>query len=65
MNEDIAKGNWKQIKGRLKSHWGELTEDDLTEAEGNLDYLVGRVQSEYGLAKDEIRAKLREFGLSN
>jgi len=65
MNKDVAKGDWKQLKGTIKSHWAKLTEDDLTEAEGNFEHLVGRVQSEYGLAKEEVRAKLREIGLKD
>ena len=63
MNEDIAKGGWKQLKGKLKAKWGELTEDDLTQAEGNLDYLFGKLQSQYGYTRDEVQASLRELGL--
>lgn len=32
MNEDIVKGDWKQITGKLKQKWGKLTDDDLQQA---------------------------------
>lgn len=34
MNEDIVKGDWKQITGKLKQKWGKLTDDDLQQAMG-------------------------------
>jgi uncharacterized protein YjbJ (UPF0337 family) len=61
MNEEQIKGNWKQIKGQFKEKWGKLTEDDLTEAEGRADYLVGKVQERYGQAKDEALKEVNEF----
>ena len=29
MNEDRVKGNWKQLKGKVKEQWGKLTDDDM------------------------------------
>ncbi len=31
MNNDIAEGKWKQIIGKAKTAWGELTDDELDE----------------------------------
>lgn len=61
MNEDVIKGSWKQIKGQLKEKWGKLTDDDLTRNEGHRDYLVGRIQERYGLAKDDAMRQVHEF----
>jgi len=61
MNEDVIKGNWKQLKGRMKQTWGDLTEDDLERAEGDREYLAGRLQERYGLAKDEAHRQVEEF----
>ncbi|MFA7522928.1 MAG: CsbD family protein [Halothiobacillaceae bacterium] len=61
MDSDRIKGNWKQIKGRIKQEWGQLTDDDLTEAEGHRDYLIGKVQEKYGIAKDEAREQVEAF----
>jgi uncharacterized protein YjbJ (UPF0337 family) len=61
MNEDRIKGKWKQLSGTLKEKWGKLTDDDLKVAEGNSEYLAGKIQERYGLAKDEAAEKVREF----
>ena len=48
------KGHWNEVKGRLKEHWGELTDDDLQRVEGSTDQLVGVVQQKTGATKNEI-----------
>lgn len=53
MNKDILEGNWKEKKGKLMQKYGELTDDDLTYAEGKEDELVGKVQKKLGVTKDE------------
>jgi uncharacterized protein YjbJ (UPF0337 family) len=62
MNEDRIKGQWKQLAGKVKTKWGKLTEDDLKVAEGDSEYLVGKIQERYGLARDEARKQVKEFG---
>jgi len=44
MNEDTVIVKWKQVSGKLKEKWAKLTDDDLKAAEGNKDYLVGKLQ---------------------
>lgn len=61
MNTDIIKGNWKQLAGRIKQQWGELTDNDLTAAEGSREYLAGRIQERYGIAKDAAMDQVRDF----
>ncbi|RRQ23469.1 CsbD family protein [Guyparkeria sp. SCN-R1] len=61
MDSDRIKGKWKQIKGRIKEEWGDLRDDDLDEAEGHRDYLIGKVQERYGIGKDEARKQVEEF----
>jgi uncharacterized protein YjbJ (UPF0337 family) len=61
MNEDKIKGNWKQLIGKLKQHWGKLTDDDLKVAEGSGEYLVGLIQERYGVARDEAKKQVKEF----
>ena len=39
MNWDQIEGNWKQFKGKVKEKWGQLTDDDLDQAERELDTL--------------------------
>jgi uncharacterized protein YjbJ (UPF0337 family) len=54
MNKNQFKGNWQQFKGELKKKWGQFTDDDLLEAEGDYDKFVGVVQKRYGDKKEEV-----------
>lgn len=55
MNELKFKGNWNQVKGKMKEKYGELTDDDLQYSEGKEDQLLGRLQQKLGKSKDEVR----------
>jgi uncharacterized protein YjbJ (UPF0337 family) len=61
MNWDIAAGNWKSFKGKIKEKWGKLTDDDLTRIEGRREQLLGIVQQRYGVAKDEAERQIRDW----
>jgi uncharacterized protein YjbJ (UPF0337 family) len=52
------KGHWNEIKGKLKQKYGQLTDDDLTFAEGKDDELLGRLQKKLGRTKEEIRNEI-------
>jgi uncharacterized protein YjbJ (UPF0337 family) len=45
----------------MKKQWGKLTDDDLDVAEGNADYLAGRLQERYGMARDAAKAEVGKF----
>ena len=55
MNKLTFKGEWNEVKGKLKQKYAQLTDDDLTFAEGKEEELLGRLQTKLGKAKDEIR----------
>ena len=65
MNDDILTGQWKQMKGSLKSWWGQLTDDDFDDIGGQKDKLIGWVQENYGRtheqAAQEVDARLKEY----
>lgn len=65
MHRDTLKGNWNQLKGKVKEQWGMLTDDDLKVVEGNYDQLVGRVQERYGYSRDEANRHVDEFLTKN
>jgi uncharacterized protein YjbJ (UPF0337 family) len=54
MNKDQFKGSWQQFKGELKSKWGQFTDDDLLEAEGDYEKFLGIVQKRYGDQKEQV-----------
>jgi len=61
MNWDQIQGNWKQFKGKVKSQWGKLTDDQLDQLEGNREQLVGRIQEQYGISKEQAEKDLRDW----
>jgi uncharacterized protein YjbJ (UPF0337 family) len=55
MNTLTMKGNWKEISGKLKQQYGNLTNDDLLFIKGKEEELLGRIQHKIGSTKEEIR----------
>lgn len=55
------KGNWDELKGKLKQQYAQLTDEDLNYAEGKGDELVGRLQQKLGKGKKEIVKMLNDL----
>jgi uncharacterized protein YjbJ (UPF0337 family) len=49
------------MQGKVKEKWGKLTDDDLTVIDGKREQLAGRLQSTYGMAKDEAERQISDF----
>ena len=54
MNAEQLKGKWTHFKGDLKQQWGEFTDDDLTQIEGNFEKFIGKVQERYAGRRAEL-----------
>jgi uncharacterized protein YjbJ (UPF0337 family) len=52
------KGNWDEIKGKLKQKYADLTDDDLTFIEGKEDELLGRLEKRTGKAREQLRKEI-------
>ena len=61
MNSDILQGKWKQLRGNLKETFGKLTDDDITQAEGSADKMLGVLQERYGYSKDQAQTEWNGF----
>jgi uncharacterized protein YjbJ (UPF0337 family) len=61
MDWNRVEGNWKQIKGKVKEKWGQLTDDDLDKISGRRDQLEGKIQERYGIAKDQVRRDVDDW----
>jgi uncharacterized protein YjbJ (UPF0337 family) len=61
MDWNRVEGNWKQVKGKIKEKWGNLTDDDLDKINGRRDQLEGRIQERYGLARDRVRRDVEDW----
>ncbi len=54
MNNWKLKGNWNEIKGKLKQEYATLTDNDLAYKEGKEDELLGTLQKKLGKTKDQV-----------
>jgi uncharacterized protein YjbJ (UPF0337 family) len=61
MDWNQVEGNWKQVRGTVKKHWGKLTDSDLTAIGGRREELEGKIQERYGYSKDRVRKELEEW----
>lgn len=54
MDKLEIKGNWNELKGKLKQKYGNLTDDDMVYAEGKEDELLGKLQKKIGKSREEV-----------
>jgi uncharacterized protein YjbJ (UPF0337 family) len=69
LNRDTLAGQWKQLRGTLKSWWGKLTDDDFDRIAGQKDRLIGTLQEKYGytraMAQREMDRRLNDYSDHN
>jgi uncharacterized protein YjbJ (UPF0337 family) len=65
MNSDIFGGNWKQFKGEVQKQWGKLTDDQLDQVEGNREKLIGTIQENYGVVREDAEKQVDEWEKSH
>jgi uncharacterized protein YjbJ (UPF0337 family) len=61
MDWNRVEGNWKQLKGKVREKWGNLTDDDLEKIKGNREQLEGKIQERYGIARDNVRKEVDDW----
>ncbi len=65
MNKDIFEGKWKEMRGQVKEWWGKLTDDELEQAAGNSEQIIGLLQQKYGYTREraveELNKHVAEF----
>jgi uncharacterized protein YjbJ (UPF0337 family) len=61
MDTNVLKGKWKQFRGGAKSKWGELTDDDLDQIDGDRIKLEGKLQEKYGRTKEQASREVDEW----
>ncbi len=55
------KGNWKQLTGSVKEQWGQFTDDEVVEANGEREKFIGQIQAKYGIAREEAEKQVDEW----
>ncbi|KAA0911551.1 CsbD family protein [Pusillimonas sp. ANT_WB101] len=61
MNKDTLEGQWKQLTGKAKAAWGDLTDDELTQINGNREQLAGLIQERYGRTREVAEREVKDF----
>lgn len=61
VNEQQLQGNWHEVRGRIRSKWGQINEDELTSFSGSVEELVGTIQRKTGESQEAIRNYLEEI----
>ena len=65
MESNVVKGQFKQLKGKIKQQWGKLTDDEIDQMEGHSEILAGKLQERYGLNREEAERQARDFRTQN
>lgn len=63
--DEYLKGNWHELKGKIKEEWNDLTDDDLEECRGRREKIVGKIQKRYGKTHDEAEAAFEDWKRRN
>jgi len=61
MNRDVLKGQWTQLKGKVREQWGKLTDDEIDQMQGNAEMLIGKIQERYGHSRDEAEREVENW----
>ena len=61
VTREELRGQWNQVKGRLRDHWGELSDRDLSRAQGSAEELIGVVQQKTGATRREVEEFLHHI----
>ena len=56
-----SEGTLDRLRGRIRSTWGDVTDDDIERSKGNLETLVGTIKSKTGEAAESVRQKLNQL----
>ena len=56
-----TEGRLDQARGKIRSTWGDLTDDDFDQAQGNTETLIGKIKERTGDTIENIRTKLDEL----
>lgn len=61
MNKDHVESRWREFTAKVKQQWGDLTDDEVLQAEGNIDEIAAKIQRKYGDSKESVAKKLNQI----
>ncbi len=54
-------GNWHELKGMIKEKWGEITDNELDEINGQREKLLGMLMKKYSLNQVSAESAIDQF----
>jgi uncharacterized protein YjbJ (UPF0337 family) len=60
LNAMIEK-NWSEVKGKIKSKWDKINDEEIESVKSDLGQLSGKIQKAYGIAKEQADHQLHDF----
>jgi uncharacterized protein YjbJ (UPF0337 family) len=61
MNRVELQGKMRQLRGKMKAKWAQLTDDDIALIEAQIEQMIGVLQARYGYAPERARADLEKY----
>lgn len=61
MNRVELQGKMRQLRGRMKAKWAQLTDDDVALIEAQIEQMVGTLQTRYGYTSERARSDLEKY----
>lgn len=61
MNRVEIEGRMRELRGKMKAKWAQLTDDDIAMIEGQIEQMVGMLQARYGYAPERARSDLEQY----
>lgn len=61
MTWESIKGNWTELRGRIRMQWGRLTDDQLKVIEGRREVLLGQLQQAYGITVEQAEQQVSDW----
>ena len=60
INWDTIKGDWKQLKGKIREQWGDFTEDELDKSKEEVQTLLKKFEEKIDEMADKKSKEIME-----
>ena len=64
MNWDQVQGNWTEFKGKLRQQYGDLTDNEVEEAKGSEEEMIGLIQKKYGKTREDAKREIDNLSVA-
>lgn len=55
------KGNWLEVKGKIKEKWGKFTDDEIEVMDGKKEKLIGSLIRKYEMTQEDAEREVSRF----